>query len=71
MIHVIIEEKGNNPENEDGDYGLVIGLSVAGGILVLCAIGFLVWHCLRKRTNADIESGNKDDLLPLSSQEKE
>ena len=71
LIHVIIEEKGNNPENEDGDYGLVIGLSVAGGILVLCAIGFLVWHCLRKRTNADIEGGNKDDLLPLSSQEKE
>ena len=68
LINVILEEKKENPEKEEeegDDSALIISLSVACGIIVLCVIGLLIWYCLRKKNNSNKMSQGKEDLLPI------
>ena len=63
------EEDEGEGEGDNKNYGLIIGLSVAGGIIVLGVIGFFIYRYLRKR-KLDDNGYNKDEdnSIPLTSQ---
>ena len=75
MINVILKEiipdDSGNPSDagdDDKDYGLVIGLSIAGGIIAICLIILLIW-CLKRRNknSEDIRLDlDKKELLGVS-----
>ena len=50
MIKVIIKEENPEPEGDGDRAGLIIGLSIAG-VIIICLIIFLVWYYLQKRRN--------------------
>ena len=56
MINVIVkEEPSPEPEAKGPNYGLIIGLSVAG-FIIICLIIFFVWYYLKtKRNKTEIE----------------
>ena len=70
-INVIFkEEKKDGDGDGDGDSdntGLIIGLSVAGGVIVLAVVIFLIWHYCRKRDNEDFDSDNNKNKLLTST----
>ena len=65
---------GNGDEEEDNK-GLVIGLSIALGMIVVIVVVFLVWHYLRRKSDKDIGLDiNKEEIelkVPISSETKE
>ena len=67
LIKVIVEEKNDDDKN----LGLIIGLSVAAGVIVIGIIVFIVLHYLRKKNKSNIDVDKKADLLPISSETKE
>lgn len=51
------------PSGSSTNLGLIIGLSVAGGILILVLIGLLIWLLMPKRSSEDYdeEDGDEED----------
>ena len=70
LIKVIYsEEEEDEGEDDDKNYGIIIGLSVAGGIIILGVIAFFVYRYLRKRNiNENEDNKNEDKSIPLTSQ---
>ena len=63
------------PNNDENNYGVIIGVSVAGGVIIICVIIFLIWHYKKKKnaTNINFEKGIEGLVLkqPISSTSKE
>ena len=69
MINVILKEEektdettdkptDENPDDGDSNVGLIVGLTIAGVVVLAVAI-FLVWHFLKKKNvDNNLESGN-------------
>jgi hypothetical protein len=70
MINVILKENpngGDGEKDESSNTGLIIGLSVAGGVIVLAVVIFLIWHYCRKKDSDEYDSNdNKGKLLTTS-----
>ena len=74
-ISIILEGKKSEPTDDNDNKSLIIGLSIAGGIIVIIIIIFLIWHYLRKRNskdiNLDLEKDEMELKAPISSDYKE
>ena len=73
MINVILKENSPNggdeakDKDESSNTGLIIGLSVAGGVIVLAVVIFLIWHYCRKKDSDEYDSNDgKGKLLTTS-----
>ena len=58
---------GDNDKNDDDDDNTVfIALGIAGGVIILLIIIFLICRCLRKRAQPDINGGEdkREELMP-------
>ena len=58
---------GNKDGDDDTDIGLIIGLSVAGGVIVLAVVIFLIWHYCRKKDSDGLESDDSKGKLLTTS----
>ena len=70
QIKIIVEEKepeSDNNHNEKKNYGLIIGLPVAGGVILILVIIFLVWHYLKKKKANEIDSSLRKSGEELNS----
>ena len=72
MINVVLKEKPGDGDDgkdkeESSNTGLIIGLSVAGGVIVLAVVIFLIWHYCRKKDSDGFDSDNNKNKLLTSS----
>ena len=65
LINVINQEQLEPEKDNDTNYGLIIGFSVAG-VIIICLVIFLVWYYLKnkkgdkKDIGEDVDKGNLD-----------
>ena len=62
-INVIVKESKPNPETEDEgtNLGLIIGLSVAAGIIIICLVIFLIWYYWKNKGNKKEDEECRED----------
>ena len=68
MINVIIKEEPPNPkpsENDDTNYGLIIGLSIAAVIIIILII-FLLWKYLQHKKKKEEKDPEKEKLVGVN-----
>ena len=69
MINVIIKEEPPTPkpsEDEDINYGLIIGLSIAAGIIIIILIICLLWKYLQHKKKKGETDPEKEKLVGVN-----
>ena len=74
MVDVIMKESSPDTEGGDDDtnLGLIIGLSVAAGIIIICLVIFLIWYFYKnKGDKKEDEECREDDDNDKKEEKKE
>lgn len=67
VIFKVESTDGGDKGDGDSNTGLIIGLSVAGGVIVLAVVIFLIWHYCRKKDSGDIDNDDSKNKLLTST----